>query len=270
MKSALKVGVALILPLSILGMFHGGESKLQTSAAETKREPVIVELFTSEGCFTCPPADALLARLEDQQPVAGAEVIALELHVDYWNRQGWVDPYSAPEWTLRQQEYVDSFKGETAYTPQMVVDGRVEFLGSRIREAMAAIEEASRGPKASIVIVPATSGQNRTSQFTVSVEKVASATDKDTAEVWLALTEKGLYSAVNRGENAGKEIHHAAIVRVMRKIGAVGGKSPLPFTCNTSLKLKPAWKLENLRVVAFVQEKKSRRILGAASLKIVN
>ncbi len=251
-----------------LGVLSGGEPRAQTSTAETKREPLIVELFTSEGCSTCPPADALLARLEDQQPIAGVEVIALEEHVDYWNHQGWVDPYSSAEWTLRQQEYVAAFKGDGAYTPQMVVNGASQFIGSRINEVMAGIGEAAHAPKTSVVVAPKTPDENLTRQFTVSAEKLVGGTSGDTAEVWLAITEKGLHSEVNRGENAGKDVHHASIVRWMRKVGVVDRKPQSSFTGNVSVKLKPAWKLENLRVVALVQEKKSRRILGAASLRL--
>jgi pimeloyl-ACP methyl ester carboxylesterase len=89
-------------------------------AAKTKAQPVLVELFTSEGCSTCPPADALLARLEKDQPVEEAEIIAVEEHVDYWNQQGWMDPFSSAEWTLRQQQYISRFKEKSVYTPQMV------------------------------------------------------------------------------------------------------------------------------------------------------
>lgn len=271
MKYLLGMSITLALSLSTLDSAHDGEARAQTSAAAKNHRPVIVELFTSEGCSTCPPADALLSQLEDQQPVQGVYVIALEEHVDYWNQQGWSDPFSASEWTLRQEEYVAAFKGDAVYTPQMIVDGQSQFIGGRIREVMAGIGEASRSSKTNVLMTPIASGENRTQQFTVSVGKLVGATDGDTAEVWQAVTEKGLHSEVSRGENAGRNLHHAAIVRWMRKVGVADGrKIPLSFTGNTSVKLKPAWNLENLRVVVFVQEKKSRRILGASSLQISN
>ncbi len=96
MKRAFSRGALLAVVVCILGVPWGGEPRAQALTVGTKREAVIAELFTSEGCSTCPPADALLARLEDQQPIPGVEVIALEEHVDYWNHQGWVDPYPRP------------------------------------------------------------------------------------------------------------------------------------------------------------------------------
>jgi len=269
MRNTVSVGIASALLLCSVSAFLGGKSKAQTPPANTKREPVIVELFTSEGCSSCPPADALLARLEDQQPIGGAEILALEEHVDYWNQQGWFDPFSGSEWTLRQQGYVTAFKGDSPYTPQMVVDGRSQFIGGRIGEVMAAIGAASRSPKTEVVIAPVILGQSRAPQFAVSVPKETGETDGDTAEVWLAVTETGLHSDVKRGENAGKDLHHAAIVRWMHKAGVVDKKkTPPSFTGNASVKLNPQWSVENLRVVAFVQEKNSRHILGAASLKM--
>ena len=92
--------------------------------------PVVVELFTSEGCSSCPPADAFLARLESQQPIPNTQIIALEEHVDYWNSDGWIDPFSGREWTLRQQDYAETLKNNP-YTPQLVVDGHTELVGSR-------------------------------------------------------------------------------------------------------------------------------------------
>src|SRR5271155_970506 len=116
----------VFLAIMVASLLFATKTKAQTSAAEAVRKPVVVELFTSEGCSSCPPADALLQQLEQQQPVAGTQIIALEEHVDYWNHDGWIDPFSSPEWTFRQQTYVALVKKD-AYTPELVVNGRSQF-----------------------------------------------------------------------------------------------------------------------------------------------
>jgi len=114
------------------------------SAAGRGNGPVIVELFTSEGCSSCPPADAALAKLEESQGAANAEVIALEEHVDYWDRQGWRDPFSSAEFTARQQRYGEWLHIDAPYTPEMFVDGQSEFLGSDSRRALSELARAAR------------------------------------------------------------------------------------------------------------------------------
>src|ERR1700687_4832515 len=116
------------------------------------RVPVVLELFTSEGCSSCPPADALLARLEEQQPVAGAKIIALQEHVDYWDHQGWIDPFSSGQWTQRQQAYTFGFGDHGVYTPQLVVNGRAGFVGSHESYAYRAIASAVSQRRTNIVV----------------------------------------------------------------------------------------------------------------------
>ncbi|HKV28854.1 MAG TPA: DUF1223 domain-containing protein, partial [Candidatus Acidoferrales bacterium] len=226
-----------------------------------------VELFTSEGCSDCPPAEALALKLE-QQPIPGVDVIVLEEHVDYWNHQGWVDPYSSMEWTARQRVYVAKVN-DNPYSPEMVVDGQSQFVGSNGRQALAAIEKAARGPETEVTIAAGKPGARDSQDFTVSVGKLAGDTNGDSAEVWLAVVEDGLHSSVSAGENAGHVLYHAAVVRSLHKIGDAKADSAA-FTGDARVKFKSNWKRENLRIVAFVQEKKSREILGAASVKITN
>jgi len=243
-------------------------SKAQTSAGQVGRKPVVIELFTSEGCSSCPPADVLLQKLELQQPVAGAEIIAFEEHVDYWNHIGWVDPFSSAEWTQRQEAYAAQFKND-AYTPELVVDGQSQLVGSNQRAAELAIEKAARGVKTAVAITPGKPEGKDSQRFTASVGKLAGNKTGDVAEVWLAVTEDGLHSSVSQGENAGHVLHHVATLRSLRKIGvAEASGASASFTGDTLVKFDSHWNPENLRVTIFVQQKKSREILGAASTKI--
>jgi hypothetical protein len=232
---------------------------------QPSRSPVIVELFTSEGCSSCPPADALLAALENQQPVPGAEIIALEEHVDYWNHDGWIDPFSSDQWTERQQSYAATRNTRDIYTPQIVVNGRTEFVGSHEQEARRAIAVSLSQLQTEISLTSVKSAKRDREQFSVSVGKLAAASPSDTPEVWLAITEKGLHSSVSAGENAGHDLHHASIVRMLRKLGAADKNSAPAFTAQPELKLDSSWKRPSLRAIAFVQEKHTRHILAATS-----
>jgi hypothetical protein len=230
--------------------------------------PVIVELFTSEGCSSCPPADALLVKLTEKQRPEKEQIIALEEHVDYWDQLGWRDPFSSAEWTGRQERYAAAFGNGTVYTPQMVVDGRTEFVGSREWEARRVIEEMSGKAKTEVHVTLNGTGEDR-AQFSVHVGKLTGTTGDDLAEVLFALTETGLHSAVTRGENSGEDLHHAAVVRTLRRIGVANAKDPeTAFAGEASVSFDRDWKRDNLRAVVFVQEKKSRKILGAVEIKV--
>jgi len=267
-----------VIPLSLLcfawtvGHSANPRPKFPQAASRQNANPhavtVVVELFTSEGCSSCPPADALLERLETQQPIANTQVIALEEHVDYWNNGGWMDPFSSREWTMRQEEYAGVLKNQNPYTPQIVVDGHTEFVGNREGSAREAIEKAAAQPKAHVVLSLAPSGKSGTQQATVSVDQLIAAKHGDKPEVWLAITEAGLHSAVSAGENAGTDLHHASVVRAFYKVGSINLNKEASYTGTSAVRLNSSWKRQNLRVVAFVQEQKSRQILGAATARI--
>lgn len=243
------------------------QATAQPAATDSGRKPVLVELFTAEGCSTCPPAEAMALKME-QQVLPGADVIILEEHVDYWNQYGWIDPFSSGEWTERQRDYVSKLADKSPYTPEMVVDGQTQFVGNNGREAQAAVEKAVHEPETNITVTEGKQDPQDSGDFAVSVGELEGNTARDTAEVWLAVTEDGLHSSVTRGENAGHVLNHAAVLRSLRKIGVAQAKGGASFAGDARVKFKSEWKRENLRVVVFVQEKKSRKILGAASAKV--
>jgi hypothetical protein len=220
-------------------------------AAAQAETPVLVELFTSEGCSSCPPADLLLAKLESTQPVAGARIIVLSEHVDYWDRLGWRDPFSSAQFTARQQEYSQIFRDTGPYTPEMVIDGGTGFVGSESAQALRAIAQAARAPKATVRISTAPG------KVSIQAEGV-----KGSADVLLAITERNLLSAVARGENAGRKLPHTAVVRWLHVVGKT--RRGEAFTAEVNASPEKSWKLENLRAVVFLQDRSSRKMLGAA------
>ena len=224
----------------------------------TSRTPVIVELFTSEGCSSCPPADALLSNLTKTQPIAGAEVIALGEHVDYWDHGGWADRFSSHQFSARQSDYANAFRKDTVYTPQMIVDGQTQFVGSDDDEARTAIAQAARIPKARVSVTQ-TGGT-----LAIRVDHLPASTKNDPAEVLLAITEDGLSSSVGGGENAGRRLTHSAVVRQLTPLGTASGSA---FTATPSVKAF-AGRHGKLNAVVFVQQRASRRIVGAGEISL--
>jgi len=224
-----------------------------SSAPSATPIPILVELFTSEGCSDCPPADSFLRTLDSTQPVSGAQLIVLEEHVDYWDDLGWRDPFSSHALTLRQEDYVGRLRLASAYTPQMVVDGAYQFVGSNRRSASKAFEDARSSTKAGI----------RISSLKLENGKLLAHVDTDAlpskADIYLALAIEHAESQVLRGENGGQHLEHVAIVKNLEKIGKVEKGQAFSREISLNLKLDQPG-----RVVVFVQEPNQGRILGAA------
>jgi hypothetical protein len=210
------VAAALILPAS---------AQVSRPAAsvdhQSVRQPVLVELFTSEGCSDCPPADALLAQLDSTQPVPGAEAIVLSEHVTYWNHEGWRDPFSLDAMTGRQQVYQHEFALSEAYTPQIVVDGAEQMVGSDSAKVEGAVARAAMIPKLDIEIGDA----HRAADGSVGFSVHGTADSKATLVAVLA--ENATHSEVSHGENAGRTLQHVAVVRVLKEFGfdAIDGRT---------------------------------------------
>ncbi|HTU32760.1 MAG TPA: DUF1223 domain-containing protein [Candidatus Acidoferrum sp.] len=239
-------------------------------AAAPSANPVIVELFTSEGCSSCPPADRLLAHLQRTQPVPGADIIALEEHVDYWNNLGWKDPFSSSLFTERQNDYAYFFRTSGPYTPQMVVDGKAQFVGSDEHAALAAIAKAAGAPKIPVELtqIPdsaAASDNSGNLHLRVRFGPVGNWRHGELARVILVITEDDLSSDVTRGENAGNQLVHRAVVRNFETLGRLDATGS--FEAQPQVNLAESWKRENLRIIAFVQDRSSRDVLGAAILR---
>lgn len=249
---------SLLAALAALSL-HGAAKP--TPPATTQKQPVIVELFTSEGCSDCPPAEELLKKLSELQPVDGVEIIALEEHVDYWNHQGWLDPYSSSEFTARQNEYASLIPRSDVYTPQMIVDGRVQFIGSRAKEALQQIQAAAAQPKPHLLLTLTPAGKPHTYSVALRVDPNSAPVPDSTLDLYIAVTEKGLHSNPTRGENSGASLVHSPLVRQLRKLHSL--KLPLNEPVTNTINLKDNWNTPNLTVVAFLTNPKTHQVQAA-------
>ena len=224
-----------------------------SSGDSASAKPLLVELFTSEGCSSCPPADALLRTLDSTQLVAGVELIVLGEHVDYWDDLGWKDAYSSHAFTVRQQTYADRLHLDGPYTPQMVVDGSFEFVGSNRERANQAFEKARALPK---IMVRISSVKIENGSLRAHIETDALPTS---GEVFVALALEHAQSQVLHGENGGHRLDHVAVARNLISVGkAAQGEV---FSGDVSLALSAPG--QPYRVIAFVQEPKQGKVLGA-------
>jgi hypothetical protein len=229
---------------------------LATAAAvmgeANKAIPVVIELFTSEGCSSCPPADRLLAALDSEQPVPGAQLIVLSEHVDYWNTLGWIDPYSAHEFSERQKRYGDTLHVPDVYTPQAVIDGRFEVVGNSAPKLQDAIGRALKEKKIPLTLKASWSGE------TIHITLEAAEGAKH-AQLYFALAEDAVQSKVSAGENSGHLLTHAAVVRSLTKAGKLDSENRLTIDLKTSAR----WG-KHLRVIALLADHDAGKVLGAA------
>jgi hypothetical protein len=258
----MRIGLISVFTLCVTALtwWAGPAPRPEQSGGTAARVPVLVELFTSEGCSSCPPADSFLQKL-DRQPVAGAELIVLSEHVDYWNHIGWKDPYSARFYSDRQTAYANRFDLDSPYTPEMVVDGGSEFVGSDPELARKAFSRALQVPKIPVHLTSISIAAGNILQARVETGVVPA-----DADVILAVALSHAESRVLGGENGGRTLTHTAVARMLTKIGtATRGQA---FTHDAQIKLEPGLAPDNLRVVAFVQETHQGKVLGAAAEKV--
>jgi hypothetical protein len=246
---------------------QGSQVENKTKTAETANadaHPILVELFTSEGCSSCPPADALLQKMDTSQPVGGTQLIVLSEHVDYWDHDGWKDPYSSATLTERQAAYVRTLGLTTPYTPQIIVDGTTEMRANNSQQKDKVFHEAAAAPKLPVRIGEVSVEAGNPAILRMRIESDGES-DKHNADVYVAVALDHVESQVLKGENGGKHLTHVAVVLQLAKIGKLSkGKS---FAKTVQLKLKPGTDPKNIRIIAFVQEPGPGRLRGAALRK---
>ena len=248
---AFRFPLAILLVLALAcGARAAGTTAPTPPQATTARPLALVELFTSEGCSSCPPADALLAQLS-----ARADVLALSFHVTYWDRLGWRDPFSDETFTRRQSAYAHGFALESLYTPQMVVDGRRQFVGSNRTAAADAIRDALTRPAVANVSV-STHASGASIAATVHVEHAA-----NEAVLFVAWADAERTSAPDRGENAGARLRHVDVVRDLQRVALHGGRYDGVVRLTRPQAVAGS-------VVAWVQHGESGEVLGAQRARV--
>jgi len=236
-----------------------------STSANAGRNAVIVELFTSQGCSSCPPADRVLSALGREK--SDVMIIPLAFHVDYWNSIGWADPFSSSRWSARQSAYAAAMHLSQVYTPQLLVNGRAQFVGSDEQRIRAEIASQSRLPARASVLIE---GVKRDADsvrvdVTASVGREAGSAD---AEVYVVIFESGITTAVPRGENSGRRLSNDYIVRAMTPAFSVRSGQPA-LTRTVTVPIAAAWKPENLGVAAFVQDRASLSIYGGSARPLI-
>jgi len=234
-------------------------SILATVTPAQSRAPVVVELFTSEGCSSCPPADSLLMRLSRAMP--DVEVIPLSEHVDYWNQLGWKDPFSSQLFSARQQDYGRIFRLDSVYTPQMVVNGEAQLLGSDRARAEQEIRKAALAPHASVELTKLSDEMVR-----LKIDNIPQGTRN--ADMFVAITDTFIETDVRDGENAGRHLQHTGVVRSLVSVAHVDAKKTSAYTADAKINLNPQWRSPNIKLVLFVQDRATRKIIGATSLHL--
>ena len=256
---------AVVLLLSICSLLAQSARSMQGAPASPPPvHPVLVELFTSEGCSSCPPADALLEKM-DAQPFPGLQLIVMSEHVTYWDHDGWKDPNSAVIFTDRQSAYEDALGINTAYTPQIIIDGTNVLRMGDTQQADRLFQSVAETTKLSVHLENADIEDGRPPVLRARVEADAT-TDKRGADVYVAIALNRVETQVLHGENGGRRLVHVAVVRQLAKVGKL--EKGRAFDQQIQLKLRPGEDLRNLRVIAFVQEAGPGKVLGATWQKI--
>jgi hypothetical protein len=250
-RKEIAIGFSLAMVLALgFGLRHA-------RAAQAGTAPVLVELFTSEGCSSCPPADDLLAQIEKKIPNA----VVLSEHVTYWNNGGWHDPFSSDESTARQADYVQRMGLDSSYTPQMVVGGRYEFVGSDGHAAAQAIARASNEPVVPINIDNPSVGAGGRVSFALRTGAV-----KPGAQLFVVVAQDEGSKHVSNGENGGHTLRHVQIARSFQQVARI--KAGDSYSGHLTVTLPEAIACSGWHLVAFLEQGRGGPMIGAASAAI--
>lgn len=233
--------------------------------AGARSRTVVLELFTSQGCSSCPPADALLSRLRHED-FGGNTVIPLAYHVDYWNYLGWSDPFSSPRWSQRQKLYAKALQQDQVYTPQIVINGTVQLVGSADGAIRAEIRRQLRGSDRGAVFIDRAARAGNLVEVDLRA-RLDAGVSGGPLKVFVVLFENGVTTSVARGENARRSLANDAIVRWhegLLELSPNGAESKT----SVSIPLSPGWRPERLGIAAFIQDTASQAIHASTARDI--
>jgi hypothetical protein len=257
---------AILVVSAIFVLATGAHPRAAQTAAtpgtNAARVPVLVELFTSEGCSSCPPADEILQKMDKLQPIPGIEIVVLSEHVDYYDHIGWKDPFSSHAYTDRQEKYEERMKVNGAYTPQMVVDGEFQLNGSDAKTAVQDIQKAGATEKISVKLAAAQTNQKGKLSINVQTAPLPGSSTSSSADVLIVVADDVDVSNVASGENSGKTLTNVAVVREFKSVGKIDKTNGFSKDVETNI---AAASTNKSRIVVIVQEPHQGRLLGIAS-----
>jgi hypothetical protein len=256
--------IICVSPVLLIFACMASAAQSQSAGVMDRRTPILVELFTSEGCSSCPLADAWLQQVDSSQPIPGAQMIVLSEHVDYFNNEGWKDPYSLALFTDRQDGYVRAMGLNAAYTPQAIVNGKSELLLSEPQQVRQVLAKAASAQQVLVSVRDLSIERNLHPVLRAHVD-VDGGENKRSADIFAAVALDHAESQVARGENEGKLLKHVAVVEELARIGKL--EKGKVFSKDVQIKLPANMDLQNLRLIVFVQEPDLGRVLGAALQK---
>ncbi|MGH2664752.1 DUF1223 domain-containing protein [Flavobacterium sp.] len=243
----IKMTTAPLLLSLLFGLHAHGQNKTD------KKGFAVLELFTSEGCSSCPPADALMGKIQEEYK--DNAVYVLSYHVDYWDRLGWKDIFSNADYTKRQLTYAHWFQKEPIYTPQVVINGQTEHVASQEAIVRSAISNALSKPAVANLTMEANQTDNK-----LTVNYVISGASKN-SRLLLAVVQKRAKSNVKRGENAHRVLSHFQVVHHLHSTVVTENSKG-----TTSLSLPKGFNTTDFEVIGFIQDINTGAILEATKV----
>jgi hypothetical protein len=260
MRNRIRLAVFVCQALLVAAVATGGAT---AAHPEGGGPAVVLELFTSQGCSSCPPADRLLSRLGRDERLRG-RVVTLAFHVDYFNSLGWTDRFSSADWTARQDAYARALKRDGVYTPQLVVNGRAELNGSDEAGVVREVNTAwANAPSGRVTLAVAPDGERRLA-VDVSAE-TPEAVDAGKLDVVVVVYENGVSTPVKRGENSGRTLEEDFVVRRLARAFSFKPEAGAKQQKRVTIDLDRSWVPANLGVAAILQDPDTMRIYGATA-----